>query len=101
MTRWGLAYDARDWDQVEKWWRTCEDPQELQVLLNQLRRDVPRLLLENGIEEDVRHVLPDEAPEEWRGGANILFLGELEAKALAIPPMRFRNGRICRTRLPQ
>lgn len=85
MTSWKEAYDRRDWGEVEKWWRVCDDPDELQALLEQLRRDVPREKLENGMEEDERHVFPKDAPEEWRDGAEILFLGELEAKILGEP----------------
>ena len=82
MTGWRLAYDSRNWDEVENWWRACDNRHDLQVLLDQLRWDVPQLSLENGMEKDARHVFPEEAPEEWRGGAEILFLGELEAKAV-------------------
>ncbi|TXI03632.1 MAG: hypothetical protein E6Q73_04360 [Pseudorhodobacter sp.] len=85
MSGWKSAYDRRDWDEVENWWRACDDTVALQALLEQLRRDVPRERLENGMEEDERHVLPEGAPEAWRGGATILFLGELEAKALGDP----------------
>lgn len=85
MSGWKSAYNKRDWDEVENWWRACDDPVALQALLDQLRRDVPRERLENGMEEDERHVLPEGAPEAWRGGAEILFLGELEAKALGEP----------------
>ena len=85
MTGWRLAYDSRNWDEVENWWRACDNRHDLQVLLDQLRWDVPQLSLENGMEKDARHVFPEEAPEEWRGGAEILFLGELEAKAFGDP----------------
>lgn len=85
MTGWRLAYDSRNWDEVENWWRACDNLHDLQVLLDQLRWDVPQLSLENGMEKDARHVFPEEAPEEWRGGAEILFLGELEAKAFGDP----------------
>jgi hypothetical protein len=85
MTGWRRAYDRRNWDEVENWWQACDDLHDLQALLEQLRRDVPQLRLENGMEKDARHVFPEEAPEEWRGGAEILFLGELEAKAFGDP----------------
>jgi hypothetical protein len=85
MTGWRQAYDSRNWEEVETWWQACDDFHHLQALLDQLRRDVPRLRLENGMEKDARHVFPEEAPEAWRGGAEILFLGELEAKAFGDP----------------
>ncbi len=86
MKAWELAYQKRQWDVVENWWRSIDDAQDLKTLLDLLRRDVPRIKIENGMETDERHMHPNEVSEEWRGGAEILYLGELEAKVTGDPP---------------
>jgi hypothetical protein len=85
MQDWRKAYAARDWDKVENWWRHSEDKEELCALLAQLQRDVPHQLQVNGMEERTEYVHPRDAPAEWKGAAKILFMGELEAKALGGP----------------
>lgn len=79
MTDWKADYAARRWDVVENWWRNCDDAPLLQELLEWLERDVPRVAISNGMEERQEFMHPKDAPEEWKGAAEILFLGELKA----------------------
>lgn len=80
MDHWKTAYESNQWDEVENWWRACDDVGQLLALFRQLQRDVPRVKIVNGTEEMEEFVHPDVAPEGWRGAAQILLLGELEAK---------------------
>lgn len=80
MANWRTAYESHQWDEVENWWRSCDDVEQLRALFRQLQRDVPRVKIVNGTEEMEEFVHPSDAPEGWRGAAQILFLGELEAK---------------------
>lgn len=61
-----------------------------------LRRDVPRIARCNGVEETEEYVLPSEAPEEWRGAAEILYLGELDAILDKEPPSALQEWQSAR-----
>ncbi len=79
MIDWRDLYQRRDWIAIENWWRSSDDTAQLRELLEWLKRDVPEVIRQNGIEEKPDYARPDEAPEEWKGAAKILYLGELEA----------------------
>jgi hypothetical protein len=85
MIDWRKAYKSRDWDSVDNWWRTSDDRAELLGLLGQLRRDVPKRTLENGVETVEESISSEKAGEGWKGAAEILELGELEAKVAGVP----------------
>lgn len=85
MGNWQQAYDAGDWASVENWWRASEDLGQLCGLLEQLKRDVPRVVWVNGMEEREEFVLPRDAPRQWKAAATMLFMGELEAKIMGNP----------------
>jgi hypothetical protein len=82
---WQRYYDERDWTAIESWWRSSEDRTALSELYAQLQRDVPKRTLHNGVEIYEESVKAKEAPAEWRGAAEILEIGELEAKVLGDP----------------
>lgn len=86
MTDWRVHYKTRDWPKIEDWFYYSEDLKEIATLREWLRRDVPRIARRNGVEETEEYVLPSEAPEEWRGAAEILHLGELDAILDEEPP---------------
>ncbi len=86
MTDWRVLYDQRDWAEIENWWRDSDNLEELKAFREQLRRDVPKVTRENGMEKFTDFVRPSEAPEEWRDAAAILRLGELDARIDGDPP---------------
>lgn len=79
MTSWQTHYENRNWSEIENWWRDCDNPLDAAILFEWIKRDVPRIVRQNGVERIEDFVLPSEAPEEWKGAAKILYLGELEA----------------------
>ncbi|WP_149140709.1 hypothetical protein [Gemmobacter caeruleus] len=79
MTNWQNLYAQRDWDVLDEWWRHYADRTDARKLLERLQADVPRCTRQNGMETKQEFVRPDEAPEQWKGAAEILYLGELEA----------------------
>jgi hypothetical protein len=79
MTDWQERYAKRDWAWLDDWWRRFDDREGAALLLERLRADVPRLDRRNGMEMQNDYVTPREAEEKWKGAAEILYLGELEA----------------------
>ena len=79
MTDWQSLYARRDWDALDDWWRYESHGDEARKLFERLQADVPRCKRENGMEAIQDFMRPDEAPEQWKGAAEILYLGELEA----------------------
>lgn len=79
MIDWRDLYQLRDWIAIENWWRNTDETAQAKELLEWLQRDVPRVTRQNGFEEKLDSKRPDEAPEEWKGAAKILYMGELEA----------------------
>ncbi len=63
MIDWRDLYKQRVWKAIENWWRNSEETTQVKELLNWLRRDVPKVTRQNGIEEKVDYVCPDEASE--------------------------------------
>lgn len=85
-----------DWDSVENWWTEAfqADPADLACLaslLSCLEDLVPKITIQNGMENFKRHILATDPTEVWlerenlRGAAEILELGELAA-AVERPP---------------
>lgn len=69
-----------DWDALENWWPWEENVSEVRAFYEQLLRDVPKRVIENGLDQVERHAEPGYADlAHWRRGAEILALGELEA----------------------
>lgn len=93
---WRAAYDRRDWAEVDNWWRglaldgdmplTSAERVELEELRRRLLADVPKVEVVNGMEKTERHVTLVEATVEWKGAAEILEKGELEAVLDGEPP---------------
>jgi len=104
-TQWGWEdfFIRNDWDAVDEWWRNWflenpDDGQALGDLLAALRKKVPVIRVENGIERYDRHIRCDDEPSEWRrereplkGAAKILEVGELEAAVEGIPESSLRK----------
>lgn len=86
MRTWREMYDSRDWDALENWQMHYADRTALIELRDCLLRDVPKIVKKNGMEEVVELVSTKEAPEEWKGGARILEMGELQARIDVHPP---------------
>lgn len=86
MFVWTDLYERREWDDLENWWRHSDDVDALSALLARLDADVPKVTARNGMEVEVRHVRPNEAPPDWKRAAQILELGELKAKVEGDPP---------------
>lgn len=77
---WKSWYDARDWVALENWWPRCEDQKAVAEFRDRLRNDIPKIVRRNGMDAVEEPVSPEMAPEEWKRGAEILELGELDAK---------------------
>lgn len=97
MTDWRAHYNARDWPWIKDWFYYSENLKEIATLREWLRRDVPRIARRNGVEETEEYVLPSVAPEEWRGAAEILHLGELDAILDEEPPSALQEWESDRT----
>lgn len=79
MKDWQERYARRDWIWLDDWWRHFDDRASAKDFLERLRADVPKRIHQNGIESREEYVTPDEASEEWKGAAEILYFGELAA----------------------
>lgn len=81
MTDWQALYAKRDWDALENWWRKFDpdEREEVDLFRERLRSDVPRIVRQNGTETREDFVHPGDAPEGWRGAAEMLHIGELDA----------------------
>lgn len=86
MAGWKRLFDQRRWDAIENLWPTLSLGDQ-RTLLAALRDGVPKVTVTDGMEQLERHVRPSEAPPEWKGGAQILALGELEAKIEGDPAL--------------
>lgn len=86
-----------NWDSVDNWWRECvlnhpDDTVPLRALLTRLREIVPKIIVQNGMEETERYIRQNDDASHWegreklKGAADILELGELEAAAEGHPP---------------
>lgn len=88
MPKWQDFYKPPqiDWDALEDWWPWEENLNEVRAFYEQLLRDVPKQVIEDGLDQIERHADPKcEELGHWRRGAVILTLGELEA-AVEGPP---------------
>ncbi len=88
MSTWRDRYDRREFKLID--WERLE-PEEQRELLEMLRRDVPKVYDENGMERVERHMRSDDAAattihKVWRDAAEILEMGELEAAVEGDPP---------------
>ncbi|WPZ28247.1 hypothetical protein T8A63_11305 [Sulfitobacter sp. OXR-159] len=99
MTDWRDHYKDRDWAKVEEWFYHSEDKEEVAILRDCLRQDIPRVKRRNGVEEMEEYARPDEVTEEWRGGAEILHLGELDAILDGEPDSALQEWQKARTSL--
>ena len=86
MSDWRAYYMARNWDALDTWWRHCDELTQLRAFRDQLRTDLPGKMLFNGMEQRLVDIHPRDAAPDWKGAAEILFLGELEAKIEGEPP---------------
>lgn len=96
MSDWMTLYARRDWNGLDNWWRHCENAEEVAAFLKRLQADVPKVARQNGMEQLTDHAHPTEAPDEWKGAAEILLLGELEAAVSGDPepvPDQWRRSR--------
>jgi hypothetical protein len=96
MTDWMKLYSQRDWDALDDWWRGCENPEDVAAFYDRLLADVPKVTLQNGMDEQDDYVSPSEAPDAWKGAAKILLMGELEATVEGAPepvPDQWRRER--------
>ena len=93
---WEPLVAEENWDDVENWWKAWflenpDQPDALIALLEALRRAVPTISVENGMERLERRIRSSDAPDLWQGRYNlkgatiILELGELEAAAEGDP----------------
>lgn len=85
MTDWQKGYEDRNWNAIDNWWRNSDDQSAKRSLLTQLQRDVPKRTFQNGVETAKEFVRTKDAPEAWKGAAEILELGELEADVAGDP----------------
>jgi len=79
MTNWEELFARREWVALENWWPHCEDIGQVRAFRDRIRTDLPKVVRENGMERQEDYVHPQEAPDEWKGAAYILLLGELDA----------------------
>ena len=86
MSDWRTDYAARKWTNLKNWWPYCADMDELREFLAWLERDVPKITITDRMEELQDFIHPKDAPEEWRGAAEILLMGELKATVEGDPP---------------
>ncbi|MFG1383724.1 hypothetical protein [Xanthobacter versatilis] len=86
MAGWKTLVDQRQWNKIEDLWPALSSADQ-RALLAALLEGVPKITVTDGMEQLERHVLPKEAPSEWKGAAQILALGELEAEIEGDPPM--------------
>lgn len=86
MTDWRILFAEKDWAGIEDIWPHLSR-EEQAGLLQALQDHVPKIIVTEGMERLERHVLPKEAEDEWKGAAQILTLGELEAAVEGEPPM--------------
>ncbi|WP_374308222.1 hypothetical protein [Methylocella sp.] len=85
---WRALFTSRRWEALEGLWRHLPVGDQ-RDLLDALRRDVPKVVVEDGVERVERHALPRElgdGEKEWQGAAKIVALGELEAAVEGDPP---------------
>lgn len=89
--------EARDWTAVQNWWidwhlANPDQNDALKELLAELKRLVPTISVENGMERWHRHIVNGDDQKRWsgiehlRGAAKILVMGELEAAVEGMPP---------------
>jgi len=83
---WRELYDARDWDGIENWWKSSDDLSELVALLAMLEHDIPRIVIENGMEVREDPISWKDAPDDWKGAVKILSMGELASRVEGDPP---------------
>jgi hypothetical protein len=96
MINWEELFARRDWVALENWWPNCGDSRQVRAFRDRLRTDVPKIVRENGLERQEDYVHPQEAPDEWKGAAHILLLGELDAAVDGEPeavPAKWRRSR--------
>ncbi len=82
---WAKLWDTR-WAEVDNWWRGYhvmheDDVGPLRDLLDALRRHIPATWVENGTEREQVPTDPKTVKTYLRGGAKILWIGELECIA--------------------
>lgn len=97
VSEWHDAYREHNWDAIANWWTMSVDRVAKAALLIQLRHDVPRLRICEGMEEHDIFINPMKTRQQWEsapgrhGAAEILLLGELEADVMGEPtPARLR-----------
>ena len=78
MTDWKTHYSKRNWNEIDDWWRHYATLSEAKELLEKLGNDL-RVQRRNGVETTEDFKKPSEVAQEWKGAAEILLLGELEA----------------------
>lgn len=86
MSEWKPLFDQRQWDEIDDLWLALSQAEQ-RDLFAALLEGVLKTTVIDGLEKMERHVLPKEAPPEWKGAARILALGELEAAIEEDPPI--------------
>jgi len=86
MSEWKPLFDQRQWDEIDDLWLALSQAEQ-RDLFAALLEGVLKTIVIDGLEKMERHVLPKEAPPEWKGAARILALGELEAAIEEDPPI--------------
>lgn len=78
---WEALFNARKWDELEYYCLHHATREECRETLIRLAEIVPKKKMQNGAETWAEHVLPSEVPKELKGAAELLYFGELAAKA--------------------
>lgn len=85
MTDWRALFAKGDCNGIENIMQWLK-PLDQAELLAAIKKAVPMITEENGMERRERHASPREVPEELKGAAKILYFGELEARVSGEPP---------------
>ncbi len=74
---WRALLVAREWKALNGLWPHLPVGEQ-RKLFDELRRVVPKIVVEDGVEHIERQVWQNETTDEWRGATKILERGELE-----------------------